>query len=71
MEIITQVNVVLMYNQQQDCRAYIEEIPEIKATGKTLAEAKENLISDLERYERETYSNYSIAEYKFKSASFV
>lgn len=68
MEIITQVNVVLIYNQRQGCQAYIEEIPEISATGKTLAEAKENLISELKRYEKETYSTYSIAEYKFGSS---
>jgi hypothetical protein len=36
-----------------------------------MAEAKDNLISELERYEEETYSAYSIAEYKYEVASYL
>ena len=71
MKFITQIKVVLLNNQQQDCKAYIEEIPHIRTSGRTLAEAKENLILELKNYERETYSSYSIAEYKFKTTSLL
>ena len=71
MKIITQLNVVLLNNQQQGCKAYIEEIPHIRTSGKTLAEAKENLMAELKKYERETYSSYSIAEYKFRTSAII
>ena len=71
MEILNQVNVMLLHNDQNGCLAYIEQLPQISAKGGTMAEAKDNLMSRLERYENETYSSYTIVEYKIKSASFL
>ncbi len=68
---LNQVNVMLLYNQRNGCLAYVEQLPQISAKGETLAEAKDNLLRKLETFEHETYSNYTVVEYKVKTASFL
>ncbi len=68
---LNQINVMLLHNNLKGYLAYVEQLPQISAKGETLAEAKDNLMSKLERYEDETYSNYTIVEYKVKSASYL
>ncbi len=69
MHIFNQVNVRLQQNKS-DYLAFIEQLPQVQASGETLAEAKDNLMIELERYEKQTYSTYTIVEYKYQNASF-
>lgn len=69
MEIFNQVNVLLVQNNN-DYLACIEQLPHVQASGKTFAQAKDNLINELKRYEKHTYSTYTIVEYKYQNASF-
>lgn len=69
MHIFNQVKVLLLQNKS-DYLAYIEQLPQVQASGKTLAEAKDNLMIELKRYEKQTFTTYSIVEYKYQNASF-
>ncbi len=68
MDIVYDVNVVLVQKPSIGCMAYVEQIPEIIASGQTMGEAKENLISELRNYESRYFSRYNIAEYKYKTS---
>lgn len=69
MHIFNQVNVLLLQNKS-DCLACIEQLPHVQASGETFAEAKDNLMIELKRYEKQTFSTYTIVEYKYQNSSF-
>ncbi len=71
MKIKNDVKVVLSQNSLKDYLAYIEQMPELKATGSSFAEANQNLLSKLKRFEEEMYSSFNITEYKYESSPFT
>ena len=71
MKIKNDVKVVLAQNSLKNYLAYIEQMPEVKASGHSFAEAHQNLLSQIKRLEDEMYSTFNITEYKYENASFI
>jgi predicted RNase H-like HicB family nuclease len=71
MKIRNDVRVVLTQSSLKSYLAYVEQMPEIKASGQSFAEANQNLLSKIKRLEDEMYSTFNITEYKYENASFT
>ncbi len=71
MKIKNDVKVVLSQTSLKDYLAYVEQMPEIKASGNSFADANQNLLSALKRFEDQMYSTFNITEYKYESSSFM
>lgn len=68
MQISNQINIVISPDTLKGYLGYVEQIPQVRATGDTLAEANYNLLEMLKQYELDNYTTYSIVEYKCKTS---
>ncbi|MDO1451425.1 hypothetical protein Q0590_34440 [Rhodocytophaga aerolata] len=71
MTIKNDVKVVLTQNSLKSYLAYIEQMPDIQASGQSFAEANQNLMQKIRRLEREIYSTFNITEYKYENGAFM
>jgi predicted RNase H-like HicB family nuclease len=71
MTIRNDVKVVLTQSSLKSYQAYIEQMPEIKASGQSYAEANQNLMQKIKRLESEIYSTFNITEYKYENGAFM
>ena len=68
MEIKNDISIVITQDPIEGCLVYIEQIPQISASGPTVAEANAKLLAELRLYERNNYSSYNIVEYKYAAS---
>jgi predicted RNase H-like HicB family nuclease len=71
MNIRNDVKVVLTQSSLKGYLAYIEQMPEIKASGQSFAEANQNLLQKIRRLEHDMYSTFNITEYKYENSTFI
>ena len=65
MEIKNDISIIITHDPMEGCLVYVEQIPQISASGPTVAEANAKLLAELRLYERNSYSSYNIVEYKY------